>query len=110
MARIGRQLLVRKLIKLARHVIFGTLSESYRTCGYPNCRCQKGEKHGPHLYLSFHGPEGKTTGHYVPKDLSETTRTGIAAWHEAQDILRQLADLNREELWDARAAAKKAKQ
>jgi hypothetical protein len=90
--------------------MFGTLSESYRTCGYANCRCHRGEKHGPHLYLSFHGPEGKTTGHYVPKDLSEPTRTGIAAWHEAQQVLRQLAELNRQELWDARAADKKVRQ
>jgi hypothetical protein len=105
-----QRVLVRKLVSLARQILFGTLSETYRTCGQPNCRCHQGEKHGPHVYLSFRGSAGKTTGYYVPQDLSEPTRAGIAAWHEAQDVLRQLAELNRQELWDARAAAKKAKQ
>jgi hypothetical protein len=87
--------------------LFGTPSESYRTCGQPTCRCHQGEKHGPHLYLSFRGAEGKTTGHYVPRDLAIAARSGITAWHEAQDVLRELAEINREELWDSRAAKAK---
>jgi hypothetical protein len=54
---------------LAERAIFGSLSETYRTCGQPGCRCKQGEKHGPHLYISFRGEEGRTTGYYVPQAL-----------------------------------------
>jgi hypothetical protein len=102
-----RRVLLRKLSALARTALFGTPSESYRTCGQPTCRCHQGEKHGPHLYLSFRGAEGKTTGHYVPQDLADAARSGITAWHEAQDVLRELAEINREELWDSRVSKAK---
>lgn len=104
-----RQALLRRLSTLGEGILFGTPSETYRTCGQPTCRCHQGHKHGPHLYLSFRGAEGKTTGHYVPQDLADATRSGIGAWHEAQEVLRELAELNREELWATRKA-KKAKK
>jgi hypothetical protein len=48
--------------------IFGTSSETYRTCGHPGCHCHgAGPKHGPHLQVSYRGEQGKTTGYYVPK-------------------------------------------
>ena len=96
--------LVHRLASLAQRAIFGTLSESYRTCGQPSCRCHAGEKHGPHLYVSFRGPEGKTTGYYVPPELAEATRVGMAAWQELQALLRDLAEKNRRGLWRSRTS------
>src|SRR6266581_3669309 len=96
--------LLGRLQALAPHLIFGTLSETYRTCGRPGCRCQHGEKHGPHLYVSFRGPDGRTAGYYVPQALATTVRTGVAAWQEAQTVLRTLAEANREQLWTAHAS------
>ena len=85
---------LRKLEALAERALFGTLSESYRTCGQPRCHCHQGQKHGPHLYVSFRGPEGKTTGYYVPQELAGAVREGIAAWQELQAQLRDLAEEN----------------
>jgi hypothetical protein len=99
-----RQAFLRQISRLARRALFGTLSESYRTCGRPGCRCHQGHKHGPHLYVSFRGPEGTTTGYYVPQSLAEPVRQGIAAWQELQEVLRQLAELNRQRLWARKAA------
>jgi hypothetical protein len=96
--------LLAKLSKLARHALFGTLSETYRTCGKPGCRCHDGEKHGPHLYMSFRGEDGKTTGYYVPQSLAEDVRAGVAAWRDLQDLLKELAEANRKRLWETRAA------
>jgi len=90
--------LLRRLSRLARRSLFGTLSETYRTCGRPGCRCHQGHKHGPHLYVSFRGPNG-TTGYYVPQALAEPMRAGVAAWQELQGVLRELAELNRQRLW-----------
>ncbi len=70
-----RQRLLEEIEQLARHAIYGTLSESYRTCGNPRCRCHaQGPKHGPHLYISYRGERGKTTGYYVPKAAESEVR------------------------------------
>ncbi len=91
-----RRKLLHEINRLAGIAIFGTLSESYRTCGHPGCHCQgSGPKHGPHLHVSYHA-EGKTTGYYVPKAAQEATREGVAAWQRLQQHLRELADLNKE--------------
>lgn len=92
-----RQRLLEEIEQLARRAIHGTLSESYRTCGNPRCRCHhQGPKHGPHLYVSYHGESGKTTGYYVPKAAESKVRRGVEAWIQLQTQLRQLSALNKE--------------
>lgn len=98
----SRAALLRRLLPLARRALFGTLSETYRTCGRPGCRCHRGHKHGPHLYVSFRGAEGTTGGYYVPQALAAPMREGVAAWQELQQVLRDLAEANRRRLWARR--------
>jgi hypothetical protein len=91
----------RKRLDEIRHLadiaVFGTLSESYRTCGQAGCHCQHGgPKHGPHLNISYRGEKGKTTGYYVPQGAERATREGVAAWQKLQACLRELAELNKE--------------
>ena len=91
-----RAQLIDEIEQLAEIAIFGTLSESYRTCGSPGCHCRGGgPKHGPHLYVSYRG-DGKTTGYYVPQAAQSDVREGVAAWQELQLRLRELATLNKE--------------
>jgi hypothetical protein len=97
-----RATLLRRLLPLARQALFGTLSETYRTCGRTGCHCQAGMKHGPHLYVSFRGSAGTTAGYYVPQALGPRVRTGVAAWQALQAQLRELAELNRRQLWASR--------
>ena len=101
---------LRRLLPLARQALFGTLSETYRTCGRAGCHCQAGPKHGPHLYVSFRGPTGTTAGYYVPQALGPRVRTGVAAWQTLQAQLRELAELNRRQLWAARPPRPKARR
>jgi hypothetical protein len=105
-----REALLRRLTRLARRALFGALSETYRTRGQPSCRCHRGDKHGPHLYISFRGAEGKTTGYYVPEALGPVTRQGVEAWRELQDVLRALAELNRQRQWARRKASQGGKK
>jgi len=92
-----RRKLLGEIAGLAEVAIFGTLSETYRTCGQAGCHCQgDGPKHGPHLNVSYRGEKGKTTGYYVPKAAQEATREGVAAWQKMQECLRELAELNKE--------------
>ena len=75
-----RRKLLGEIERLAEIAVFGTLSETYRTCGREGCHCQgDGPKHGPHLNVSYRGEKGKTTGYYVPKGAEEATREGVTA-------------------------------
>jgi hypothetical protein len=95
-----RAALLRELDRLGRRVFFGTVSETYRTCGQTACACHHGgPKHGPHLQVSYRGETGKTTGYHVPQALADTVQDGIAAWQRFQETARALADLNREYAW-----------
>jgi hypothetical protein len=97
-----RQRLLEQIEQLARRAIHGTLSESYRTCGNPRCRCHhQGPKHGPHLYISYRGENGKTTGYYLPKAAESEVRRGVEAWIQLQTQLRQLSALNKERAFEA---------
>lgn len=94
-----RHKLLGRIEQLAQVAVFGTLSESYRTCGSRGCHCRTGgAKHGPHLQVSYCGPEGKTTGYYVPQAAQQAVRDGVAAWKEMQSLLRELAELNKEQM------------
>jgi hypothetical protein len=96
-----RRRLLEQIEQLARRAIHGTLSETYRTCGNPRCRCHReGPKHGPHLYISYRGESGKTTGYYVPKAAEGEVRQGVEAWTQLQSQLRQLAALNKQHVFE----------
>jgi hypothetical protein len=102
-----RKKLAREIAKLATSAVFGSLSETYRTCGNAGCRCHgPGPKHGPHLNVVYRGATGKSTGYYVPTAAQERIRSGVAAWKELQDLLRDLADLNKDEILSSARAAK----
>ena len=102
-ASSARLLLLRQIRQLAQKAIYGSLSETYRRCGNPDCRCHHGgPKHGPHLYISFHAKSGKTTGYYVPHRAEAQIRQGVQAWSQLQDRLRELAALNKERLIPAK--------
>ena len=97
--RDRRQQLLDEIEHLADHAVFGTVSETYRTCGTPGCRCHtSGPKHGPHVYVSYRGDAKKTTGYYVPQAAHDAIREGVAAWQALQQCLRELADLNKERM------------
>jgi hypothetical protein len=95
----ARLRLLSQIRQLAQMAIYGSLSQTYRRCGNPGCRCHHGgPKHGPHLYISYRGETGKTTGYYVPYHAEAQIRQGVEDWAQLQDRLRELAALNKERL------------
>jgi hypothetical protein len=94
-----RERLLQEITQLAPQALLGSLSETYRRCGNRKCRCHAGGlKHGPHLYLSYRGPAGKTTGYYVPEAAHAAARKGVEAWARVQACLRQLGIANKEQV------------
>jgi|SRR5690242_18153724 len=99
-----RKRLIQQIQEALPQALLGSLSETYRRCGNPNCRCHHGgPKHGPHLYVSYRGPKGKTTGYYVPESAHASVRAGIEAWSQIQQSLRELSSDNKERLIPAKS-------
>ena len=69
----------------------GSLVQSYRKCGKPNCRCAATDHpgHGPRWILT-HPVDGKTRTRTIPADQLDTTRAQIA---ECQRLRRLVAEL-----------------
>lgn len=100
-----KQRALERLRELASDMLIGSLSETYRTCGQPSCRCHTtGPKHGPHLYVSYKNEEGRSTGYYVPENFHEKVRQGIAAWKEFHRLAKQVAHVNQELIAEEKAA------
>jgi hypothetical protein len=105
--RDPREPLVDEIGRLARIALQGTLSESYRTCGNPGCRCHAdGPRHGPYLYVTHRGEGSRASRYYVSNGTQARAREGIGAWQLLQQRLRELAELNRQELLRQARASK----
>ena len=65
MAKMDREVktLIKKGQEIARglgyrgHLLKGSMVRYYNVCGKKDCRCKKGKRHGPYLYVSVY--EGK---------------------------------------------------
>src|ERR1700693_2225242 len=100
---VPRQELLRQITQFSQEAIYGSLFETDRRCGTPGCGCHHdGPKHGPNLYMSYRGENGKTTGYYVPLHAETQIRQGVEAWAPLQHCLRELAALNKERLIPAK--------
>jgi len=105
-----RKRLIQEIEEALPQALLGSLSETYRRCGNPKCRCHTGgPKHGPHLYVSYRGPAGKTTGYYVPEAAHDAVRAGIQAWRRIQECLRELSFANKERLLPSKSKARARK-
>ncbi len=94
-AIVRRDKALKRLLELAPKMLIGSVSETYRTCGTPGCRCHTtGPKHGPHWYVSYLGEHGRTTGYYVRKAWHDTVEQGLAAWKDFQALAKEVAHLN----------------
>jgi len=90
----------KRLLKLSSFAVQGGLSETMRTCGNKACACHfdPKKKHGPHLYLTFRNPEGRSSGMYVPREHEKEVRKAVAAWAELWETLVAVGRRNRENL------------
>lgn len=60
-----------------------------QTCGKPNCRCQRGEKH---LCLVLtRSLSGKIEQLYVPKGKEKMVKEWIKNWRDIQDLLEKIS-------------------
>lgn len=93
--RSRREGLTKSLPPLAE-VLRGSLMERYLTCGNKDCKCARGERHGPIWYLSVTLDQSHRTGATVPPEQVEQVRRWIENYHAVKDRLEKISDINRE--------------
>lgn len=86
--------LVWKLVNsLPEDMIPASLMYIHKTCSTPNCKCKKGEKHGPYPAIQF-----KSGGKYKIKMLKRNeaaeVETKVQAYREYQEGLAEINKLN----------------
>ncbi len=80
-----------RLAKLAHGagLLRGTLAVRERTCGKPNCKCVKGERHvSLYLVASY---EGCVRQLFIPKDWEPQVRRCVQQYQEARKLLEEVS-------------------
>src|SRR5215831_19167320 len=67
----------------------GNLVHRERTCGRPNCRCARGDKH-PSVSL-IASDEGKIQQLHIPSDLERTAQEWVETYHRIRKLLEELS-------------------
>jgi len=76
-------------------MIAGSVYQTYRTCSYANCRCRRGEKHGPFPSISF-SVDGKRRSRPIRRDDVEVVGQKVAAYKRFQKALTRWRALHRQ--------------
>jgi hypothetical protein len=92
-----------KLLPPAEEILRGSLVERYVTCGNPNCKCARGERHGPVWYLTVTLGPGRTTGTIISSEKLDQVRRWIANYQAFKEQLEKISEINRELLRRERA-------
>lgn len=84
-----------KLIRSRSKLITGSLYRKFTACRKGNCKCTKGQLHGPFLYLSKK-INGKLKQRYVGKDADKPMVKKVKAYMSFQDTLADFRKINKE--------------
>jgi hypothetical protein len=77
-------------------VLRGSLTETYKRCGRPNCHCVDGPGHGPKRYLVISQPGGRPRRDYVPNAVCEQVVHLIDNFHRLREALNEICAINAE--------------
>ena len=99
-----------RLVPCLRDILRGSLTERYLTCGKPDCRCARGQRHGPVWYLSVTLDQAHRKGTTVSSHQVEQVRRGIESYHRVKEHLEKISEINRELLRREKGPQKKRRQ
>ena len=84
-----------KLIRSRSKLMSGSLYQKFTACRKGNCKCTKGQLHGPFLYLSKK-INGVLTQRYVGKDADKPIVKNVKAYMSFQDTLADIRSINKQ--------------
>lgn len=76
-------------------VLQGSWVERYTVCSRKDCKCHRGEKHGPRYHLAVM-EKGKQKQHYIRKGNKELVMKGLEHNRLIEQILQELTQINLE--------------
>lgn len=83
-------------IILAREALIkGSVVTVFKACGHPNCRCARGEKHGPFLYLSA-SVGGRTRTWHIPKKHERRVEARANSYKRFRTARQRLGEIQRD--------------
>src|SRR5450759_232883 len=82
-----------KVLPPLGEVLRGSLMERYLTCGNLDCKCARGERHGPVWYLSVTLDQSHRIGSTVPPEQVEQVRCWIENYHQVKERLEKILSL-----------------
>ena len=78
-------------------ILRGSLIETYKRCGRPNCHCVDGPGHGPKRYLSTISRTGERPRvGYVPNAAHAEVREFLANFRKLREVLNEICAINAE--------------
>ncbi len=95
-----------RLLPRVEETLRGSLVERYLTCGHPDCKCARGQRHGPIWYLTVTLGWGHTTGGIVAAPQLARVRGWIENYRRVKEHLEQISAINRELLRRERRPAR----
>ena len=87
-----RKSLLAEMGELA-HILHGSWVERYSVCSRPDCKCHRGEKHGPRYYLVVN-EDGRQRQKYIPKSQVPAARNGVEEHRRMQEIAKRITEIN----------------
>ena len=91
-----RRRLLRRL-RLPPHLIRASVVARLTTCGKANCRCRRGDKHGPFYYLTQCLAVGQIRKFLLKTAADQqNARAAVAAFSRYYDCLEALSQINTE--------------
>jgi len=73
-------------------VLQGSFAQIRVTCGNPNCRCARGEKHLSHIVTRK--VRGKSKSLYVPVDMVEEVQVWVEQHRRVKRLLKEISALS----------------
>lgn len=84
-------------LRSIEQMLRGSLIETYKRCGRPNCHCVDGPGHGPKRYLSTIGRTGERPRvGYVPNAVYAQVAEFLANYRKVREVLNEICAINAE--------------
>ena len=82
-------------LKSLTQILHGSWVERYSICSRKNCKCHKGERHGPRHYLVIN-ENGRQRQKYIPNSLVDSTQKGVQQYQRVTGIIDRITCINLE--------------
>ena len=93
--RDKRQQLIEQINAMDGKFLRGSVVESYKKCGKPGCKCEKGKGHGPKYSMTINFPKRRPEHDYITLEQISQVKEYVANYQQLKGLLEQICAINR---------------